>query len=302
MSISELWKGVLIGVASILPGVSGGTLAVSMGIYDRIILAVTDFFTEPLASIRALLPYVAGAAAGVVGFSFSAEYLFSHYPLQTSLAFMGLILGGVPMIWEKIHWENRQHRQTGWLISGLVFAVLVGATFLQHTGPSGAAVPETLTTPEQLAAPKAPAPPAAIFSPAPLWMLAVGIIAAATLVIPGISGSMLLMMLGVYQPLLSSINRVLRQALALNLPGILEECRILGPFGAGIFLGVYLCARLMKLLFQRYQSHTYCAILGLVLSSPIVILAEIPIEAYNLPGIITGGLLFLVGLLSAKYL
>ena len=135
-----------------------------------------------------------------------------------------------------------------------------------------------------------------------LPMFLVGIIAASTLVIPGLSGSMLLMMLGVYQPLLSSINRFLLHICSFHVAAAIGECLILGPFALGILLGIYLCARLLNILFKHFQSQTYCAILGLILASPAVILAEVPPAAFHVPGILTGGLLLILGLLSTRYL
>ena len=79
--IKELFKGIIIGIANIIPGVSGGTLAVSMGIYDKIISAVTHLFKKPKESIRTLIPYGIGAVAGIIGLSFIIEWLFLNYPL-----------------------------------------------------------------------------------------------------------------------------------------------------------------------------------------------------------------------------
>ena len=99
--IGELLKGVVIGIANILPGISGGMLAISMGVYDTIIHAVNRLFKEPVESIKTLFPYGLGAVAGIISLSLVFEYLFGTFPLQTKLAFIGLIGGGLPALFEK---------------------------------------------------------------------------------------------------------------------------------------------------------------------------------------------------------
>ena len=79
---SQIIKGVLIGTANILPGISGGTLAISMGVYEQILYALTHLHKEPKKSLSTLLPYIAGALGGIVGLSFTMEYLFATWPLQ----------------------------------------------------------------------------------------------------------------------------------------------------------------------------------------------------------------------------
>ena len=81
--IGELLKGVVIGIANILPGISGGMLAISMGVYDTIIHAVNRLFKEPVESIKTLFPYGLGAVAGIISLSLVFEYLFGTFPLQT---------------------------------------------------------------------------------------------------------------------------------------------------------------------------------------------------------------------------
>lgn len=94
--IKTFIAGIIIGIANIIPGVSGGTMAVSMGIYDKLIHAVTHLFKEFKKSCLFLLPVLIGAAAAIVILSRVIEFLFDHYPLQTNLLFIGLIVGGLP--------------------------------------------------------------------------------------------------------------------------------------------------------------------------------------------------------------
>ena len=94
----DILRGVVIGIANAIPGVSGGTMMVSMGIYDKLIYSVTHLFKQPVKSIKTLLPYFIGMAIGIVGLAFAIVAMFEHIPFQTCMLFIGLILGGVPIL------------------------------------------------------------------------------------------------------------------------------------------------------------------------------------------------------------
>ena len=100
--IVDILKGMVMGVANVIPGVSGGTMAVAMGIYDRLINAFTHIFKEFKKSFKTLLPIGIGMGLGIVGLSLVIDWMFSSLPVQTNLLFIGLILGGVPAIWARL--------------------------------------------------------------------------------------------------------------------------------------------------------------------------------------------------------
>ena len=87
--IGELLKGVVIGIANILPGISGGMLAISMGVYDTIIHAVNRLFKEPVESIKTLFPYGLGAVAGIISLWCSNTYL-GRFPYRRNWRLSGL--------------------------------------------------------------------------------------------------------------------------------------------------------------------------------------------------------------------
>ncbi len=90
--LKEIVRGVFIGVANIIPGVSGGTIALSMGVYEKIISAITNIRKHFKESVKTLIPYVIGAVLGIVLLSFVIEFSLEHYELPTLMAFVGLIL------------------------------------------------------------------------------------------------------------------------------------------------------------------------------------------------------------------
>lgn len=278
--LTDLFKGILIGIANILPGISGGMLAISMGVYDRIIHALTHAGKEPRKSLQTLFPYVLGAATGIIVFSFSVEYLFSSLPLQTSLVFMGLILGGIPSIWKRA--SEKAFLPSSYLALLLTFLLVTALSFIHPSERQAAELTPSFST--------------------TVTLIPVGVLGAFTLIIPGISGSMLLMMMGLYQPLIAAINQFLRNIAAFQFPYAWNQFLILLPFGAGILIGTFLCARLMDLLLTRFSSITYCGVLGLTLSSPIVILKEIPGRYFTMRNLVSGLLLFLFALWFTRLL
>lgn len=291
--IGELLKGVIIGIANILPGISGGMLAISMGVYDTIIHAVNRLFREPAESIKTLFPYGLGAVAGIVSLSLVFEYLFGTFPLQTKLAFIGLIGGGLPALFGKTKGETPRERQMGAVTVCMTAAVVILITVLGGMSiASGARGAEELakTGPEYLTSGR-------------FWIVSmffVGILAAGTMVVPGVSGSMIMMMIGVYEPLLQTTNGCIRAAAAFDIPALLTDGVVLLPYFAGLGLGIFLFAGLVEHLLVNHERQMYRVIIGLVLSSPVVILWDVAwgqIELYQLLGGIS---LCLLGFVAAQ--
>ena len=254
--VKKMLRGLLIGVAGIVPGVSGGTLAVSMGVYGQIIGAVSHLFQRPGESVRILLPYGLGMAAGIGGLAFVIETLFGTFPFAASMAFLGLILGGIPSLLRKAEFSR----------SGLKKYVLAVAVFCLMTviaigegGKGGGGELAFSTAAERLAT-----------------MTCVGMIASVTMVVPGVSGTMLLMMMGYYQPVLHAFNLVQAGFLTGDWQTVLEQQELLLPFTFGLAAGIFLCASTMEAMLARWETFVYAAVTGLVLSSPAVILWGIP--------------------------
>lgn len=278
--IKEILRGILIGVANIIPGVSGGTLAVSMGIYDKIIYAVTHIFKDTKRSIVTLLPYGIGAGIGVVGLSFAIEYLFLEFPLQTSLTFIGLITGGIPALTGKM--KHRSIPVRGYVLFLVTFLLVTAMALFSGYGGNASDV-ESGT-----------------FSVVSFF--GIGMVAASTMVIPGVSGTMILMILGYYQPVISAVNQFITSVFTADFQQAWVECALLVPFGLGVLAGIFACAKLIEILFRRFELMTYCAIMGLVISSPIVILAGISYAGVGLSEVLAGAVCFIISYAGAVQL
>lgn len=273
--IKDILRGVAIGIANIVPGVSGGAMMVSMGIYDEVIRAVTGIFSHLKKSIRLLFPYALGMLTGIVGLSFVIGFLFEKYPFQTAMLFIGLILGGFPLILPKVKGGRPSLLELTLFVA--FFALIVWMQFWT------AGADRNLDFSPKTAA----------------SLFAIGTVAAATMVIPGVSGSMLLMSLGYYAPIINQINSFIVAAVTLDFDRLFRCMGVLIPFGLGVVVGVFLVAKLVEYLLAKHERKTYFAILGLLASSPVAVFSSMSLGALSFGGILGGILLFALGTAAA---
>ena len=231
--------GVIIGVANIIPGVSGGTMAVVLNIYDKLIDSVSNFRKDFKKSIMFLLPIGIGAVIGIVAFSKLIEFLLTNYPLATNFFFIGLILGSIPMIFKRAT-EDRFRLSS--LVPFLLF--LIGMLVLSSFS-DGAMSGEVVS---QLSA--------GIF----IKLLVCSAIAAAAMILPGVSGSMVMVILGTYNTVLTAISSM--------------NILMLVPVGIGVLIGIVGGAKVIDLCLKKFPQATFFAILGLILGSIYPLIAN----------------------------
>lgn len=279
-TIKSILKGMVIGIANIIPGVSGGTMMVAMGIYDKLIHCITHLFKEFKKSVLFLIPIAIGMGIAVVGGSLGIEMLFEKFPVQTNLLFIGLILGGLPAIWKKVKGNSIRG---GHILAFLVFFVLVaGLALLGEREGNAADLSLSLIS--------------------IIKLFGVGVIAAATMVIPGVSGSMMLLLMGYYNPILTAINDFLRALVAFDMNGILTGIGILLPFGIGVIVGIFAIAKVIEFVFNKFPLYAYWAIIGLIVASPIAIVAMGSFPALTVINVLTGIVALALGFFVAMKL
>ncbi len=280
-AVFNILKGVVIGVANIIPGVSGGTMAVSLGIYERLINSITTIRKDWKKNIVFLITVLIGMAIGIVGFAKAIDFLLVNYALPTALAFIGLVLGGIPLLLVSLN-KNLVKEQKKFGLphaaTFIIFCLLVlGMALLNGKIVSDAEKQIGLL---QI-----------------ILLFFIGVIASATMVIPGVSGSMMLMVLGYYDTILTNINKCMDAVFALDFAAFFECCVVLVPFGIGVIVGIVAVAKLIDFLFKRFAALTFSAILGLVAASPGAILLNTKAE-YNMevtaPGVMAGAVLLVV--------
>ncbi len=262
-------KGFIIGVANIIPGVSGGTLAITLGIYEKLIGIISHFFKNIKENIKFLLPIIIGAVLSILILSNVISYSLEEFPLPTTLLFIGLILGGLPMLFGKIKKGPKKGRQINLLIFLITFSIVAIFGFM-NTGNATVDL-SNLNLIDYI------------------LLFIVGMIAAATMIIPGISGSFMLMLLGYYKPIIDTIKTLS------NFNDIGHCLTILIPFGIGVVVGIVLIAKIIEILLEKFPIKTYYGIIGFVLASIITIFIPLTKVAVTVPSVIVGIILLLLG-------
>ena len=237
--IMLILKGMIIGVANIIPGVSGGTLMITLGLYEEVIDTISHFFKKIKKSLKFVIPLGIGMVISVLLLSKLISVCLDKYAFPTTFFFIGLIIGGIPLLWKKT--SAAKGKIANWVVFIATFAIVLTFAFLK----SGDAVVslENLSITGYL------------------LLFIVGVISAATMVIPGISGSFVLMMLGYYEPIVNTIKDLTNFSL------LGHNLLILIPFGLGIVIGIILVAKLIEYLLKKYPVKTYYGVLGFVLAS-----------------------------------
>ncbi len=226
-------SGLIVGVANIIPGVSGGTMAVALGVYEQMLEVMG------LKNIRRNIPFLLtfglGAVLGILGFSHIIEFLLGNYPMATNFTFIGLILGSIPMIWHNAKEQSKAHPAPKW-VSVAAFAVMLALMLWMNSANGGN--PDVITE----------------LNPAVAGYLVVcGAIASFSMILPGVSGSFVMLLLGVYPTFLAALSHL--------------NILMLMPIGLGIVIGLLLGSRLVSWLLGHYPLPTYMGIMGLIIGS-----------------------------------
>lgn len=273
-------QGMAVGIANIIPGVSGGTMMVAMGLYDKLIHCITHLKKEFKEGLKLLIPIFAGAGIAIIVLSRLFEYLLAEHQIPTNFAFCGLIAGSLPFIVKKV----KGHSVTvGKIVPFLVFFAVVIVMALMGES-SGAAADVSFSVINVIK------------------LFAVGVVAAATMVIPGVSGSMMLMLLGYYDTILTTINDAIDALLAFDMGEIFRVIGILAPFGIGVLVGIFVIAKLIEFIFSKAEIHAYYGIIGLIVASPIAILIQTDWSGLSVPTILIGVGTFILGWVVASKL
>lgn len=257
--ILDFIKGIFVGVANIIPGVSGGTMAVSFGIYDKLLSSISNLFKDFKNCFKNLLPIALGMVIGVATFTFIIPWLLENQPFITSMAFTGLILGGVPMTIKGQQDGYMRDKNKSQIVNVILF-IIFAAIALAMTFMSGDSESGIILTADAITI---------------LKMFFLGIIAAATMVIPGVSGSLVLMILGYYFGIITAVKDFLSALKDFDFEKLFNLSLLLVPFGVGCILGIFFISKLISWMFNHFASATYSAILGLIITAPISIFYKV---------------------------
>lgn len=273
--IKNVVCGILVGIANIIPGVSGGTIIVILGLFDKLMDAISNVFKlkisfkERLENLWFIMQVLIGAAIGLIAFAKILNYLFVHFELQTIALFAGLILLSLPML--------KKEEMDGKKINILFFILgvfTIGIINYLSPGEKG-----NIVTYEELISKSLT--PAFIGS-----LILMGAIAGATMIFPGVSGSMVLLVLGWYHMFKGYVAAVTTFDIKILIPLIF--------IALGIGIGIIFSAKLTNFLLKKYKINTMSFILGLIIMSAIVIF-PLKKELYTFGNIITSVITFILG-------
>ena len=271
--ISLFFKGIIVGVANVIPGVSGGTIAVVLHIFDRLIEAINHFTADIKKHLKFLLPLLAGAGVGVLAFSVLIDYCLEHFSLPTCGFFAGLVAGSIPLIYKMAKSKQpKDKKQYGYFIYTIIAFALVIFMSTLKTGEGSAVVVGDVS--------------AGLMAQAFLG----GAIAAAAMIVPGISGSFMLVLLGLYNVVIGYVALVKDFLLTFDMTILVSIIKFCAPLGIGMIAGAIVISKLIEFLMNRYHTETYYVILGLILGSLIGIFLD-PIAFGSYSGAVPAGAL-----------
>ncbi len=262
-------KGIVLGVAFVIPGVSGGTLAVLLGIYEELIEAASNFYKNMVnfkKYFMYLLPIGLGIIFSVAVFAKLIKFGLDKAPIITILIFLGMIIGGIPALVRNVKGTKINLKDMTLMLVGLIIVI---SMLIFHKSNSNVVLTNMSIT-------------------GYITLFLVGAIAAVTMVVPGISGSFTLMLIGYYEPILNLVNDI-------------TSFKNLGPnlilifiFMLGVFIGIIFISKIIEWCLKHYKRETYYAIIGFVLSSIISVIYEVSKFPFNLTHLIIGIVLLVI--------
>ncbi|WP_265446083.1 DUF368 domain-containing protein [Acetivibrio straminisolvens] len=223
-------KGYIIGSSMSVPGVSGGTMAILLGIYDKLISSVSNFLKDIKGNIIFLMKVCIGAGAGICSLSFLIKWLLEKFPLPVSVFFLGAVVGGIPALYKKTKESSFRISSVIYFLLGFIIVISIGFIPTRSINISiGSGITHYL------------------------MLLVTGIVIALALVLPGISTSHMLLVLGMYDSMLAAITNF--------------DIVFIGILGIATLIGVFLITKPIEWTLNTFPHQTYCAIIGFVLGS-----------------------------------
>lgn len=223
-------KGFIIGSSMSVPGVSGGTMAILLGIYDKLISSISNFLKDIKGNILFLMKFCIGSFVGIGSLAFVIKWLLEEFPLPVSFFFLGAVIGGIPALYKKTKESSLRISSVIYFLIGLILVISIGFLPVGNFDvSSGTGVTHFL------------------------MLLVTGIIIALALVLPGISTSHMLLVLGMYDTMLIAITKF--------------DVVYIGILGISTVIGIFLITKPIEWTLNKFPHQTYCMIIGFVLGS-----------------------------------
>lgn len=241
--ILNFLKGICIGIANVIPGFSGGTMAVMVKIYDLFVYAFANIFNDFKNVVKKCWSLFVGIAVGVLLALVTIVKLLEVIPFITIMFFVGLIIGSIPSIYKKA--SSGKIKVIDIICFILAIALMIALPFIQtNNDPSKSYGFSTL-----------------------IIMFLMGVICSSAMVIPGVSGSLVLMAFGYYAFFMNTFKELLINIFNFSLENYWNMFGVIACFGIGCILGIIFISKLISKLMQKHPKTIYFTILGLLIAS-----------------------------------
>lgn len=257
--IRKFIAGLAIGTGAAIPGVSGAAVAVIFHVFEDILAAINNFRKRFVWAVTTLLPIVIGIVIAVCICIVVFSYAFEHLMFILLSIFAGFLIGSFPGITDEVKGIKLTKKNVLFMVLGGLFVAMLGVisviTGLNNFGPSSA------------------------FETMPWWLylvlIPIGSIAAVALIVPGLSGSFLLLILGFYRPLVDHtvlwVKEILGFGVTQSFANTLPLLGMLGCFAMGCLIGIIFISKLMNMLLTKYRHQTFYSIIGFIFGSILIL-------------------------------
>lgn len=245
------FKGIAIGIANAVPGVSGGTIAVIVKIYDKLLEAITPNIKKLIKNLPFLIPVGIGMLIGILAAAKLLGFLFDEYNVPTQMFFVGVVIGSMPMIYKECTAEKN--------LSAVCIAPFAAGILVM-------AAMAFLSPAESTAA-------GSLDLGGGIMLFVSSVLAAIAMIIPGISGALIMKVLGAYDTVIGALNSF--------------DFAILIIVAVGVILGIFIAAGVISMLLKKFRRGTYCLISGLIIGSvPSIFPSNFAFDAQGIIGIV----------------
>ena len=247
MNIYLILKGILVGIAKVIPGLSGAVMMISFGLYDKAIKAITNFFSNIKENFLFLVNFGGGVLLGIILFSNIVNYFITNYYVYTTSLFIGLIMSGIPTIKNNIDKINYFL-----VIISFIFIVLISScnfnnSYVLHNNFIDFIV--------------------FFFS---------GILEAMGTIVPGVSSTAFLMIIGIYYYYLNILSNLY------NLSFVISNIYFILFFGLGLLLGIVVVSLGINYLFNNYKNYSFSSVIGICFASIFLLFFKMIIYVNNI--------------------
>ena len=269
-----LLKGAILGSSTLVPGLSAGTFAVVLGIYEKLIGVVSNLTKDLKNNILYVLPIGLGAVIAMLLGSNVVSYLLEHYHLATMLLFLGVIIGGIPLLFRRVKGHEKEPAN---IIVFLIAFALIIIMYVANANTNNIDLSN-------------------INIMGYVKMVIVAAVSAAAMIIPGVSGSFMLMLFGYFEPIINTVKDLKNMSL------LTHNLSILIPFGIGVVVGILLISKVINYLLKHHEAKTFSAVLGFVIASIVTIVWGLVGTNINIIELLIGDVLAMLGCMLSLWI